>query len=242
MFLRKSVPATHQRVIVLSIKTTHAHEYKPEAGDRLTQIACMEMLNGEITNKKFVRFLNPNSPELTAHYQQSLATAVANKKLAQKEADILLHHFNRAPSLQTIQNELLAFLAAEANTTILVHYKKHVLNFLRFELNDEGKATLAKLEENMVDMISLAAQLAKRGLYFAGRYPERLVSGKETLSDERTFYQFDQICSELKVHVRRRTGFSAEQDALLLAQAEHNRLNLIANNPSPTLRQRSATL
>lgn len=191
MFIRKRPqPIERQRYIVIAIKTTNEHNYDPEAGDRMTQLAYVEMINGKATGRELHLDLNPEEN-----------------------------------TLRNQQETLFAFLGNSEATQLLVHYKKYVLDFLRHEMDDQGREKLRAFD--MDSMISYAADLSRKGLYFAGKYPQQIETNREKISQERPRYTLEEICKELKVSVRNRNVHSALCDARLIAKAETNRLQLL---------------
>lgn len=215
MFRRQ--PIEKKRHVVLAIKTTNSHQYNPVEGDRLTQIACVEMVNGELTGNNFNAFVRITDADLF-----EAAKAIYRDNLSHEAANELIHHLDTAPDFQKTQADLLAYLSRHPDTKIIVHYKKYVLDFLRQAMDAKGMEALEKFP--MENMISKSAKMAKSGLYLGGRYGSELKSGKEKVSNSRAFYKFDMICQEYDVSTRLRTDFSAIQDAEMLARAEKNRL------------------
>lgn len=192
MFIRKRPqPIERQRYVVIGIKTTNEHNYDPAAGDRMTQLSCVEMINGRATGNEFYIHLDdPAKNKLTSH-----------------------------------QAAFFDFLGDSAETRLLVHFKKYVLDFLRYEMDDQGREKLRSFE--MDNMISNAAELSHRKLYFAGKYPDKIETNRERILQERPRYTLEEICKELKVSVRNRNVHSALCDAQLIAKAETNRLQLL---------------
>lgn len=212
------------RIVVISIKTSQQKGFAPKNGDRITQIACQEILDGKVTRKQFFSYVKPEDPELVEACNKHYQECGASRRLKKSQADTLIKGMENAPYFKDIQNELLKFLN-QPNTSLLAHTKKYVLDFLRHSLDEAGNQILQQIE--MVDMASNMAALSHQNLYAGGRYPRILTTGKETLAKTRSFYKFEDICSEMGVHFRNRSGYDAKQDALLLAKAECNRLSLL---------------
>lgn len=215
MFARKK--SAKKRHVVMAIKTTNFHQYNPEEGDKLTQIACVEMIDGELTGNDFTAYV-----KLTDADMFEAAKKLYREKLDRPAADELITNMASAQDFAKTQAELLAYLARDADTKIIVHYKKYVLDFLRKTMDATGVEALEKLP--MENMISKASKMAKAGLYQGGRYASEVKTGKEKVADTRSFYKFDMICNEYGVSTRLRTDFSAKQDAEMLAKAERARL------------------
>lgn len=136
------------------------------------------------------------------------------------------------------QAEFLAFINKEADTKIIVHYKKFVLDFLRHELSEEGNRALATFttrsknkKDRMENMISKAARLAKDGKYVEGAVPFQVENDKQKLMPSRKFYQFTQVCEGMGVHTRtyQAETATAMQEAEMLAKAEYNRLQHVVS-------------
>ena len=156
MFARKRKIADQaSRSVVLVIKTTNSHNYNPKEGDRITQIACVEMMNGNLTGKEFNAFINPNNQQLLTACGENY-----RQNLRQDEATALLSNVTNAPTFKDIQPLLLAFISHDPKTTIIVHQKKHALHFLRHELDAHGNNELVKFP--MESMISKSAELSHR--------------------------------------------------------------------------------
>lgn len=220
----KKTDMTKGRHVVLAIKSTG---FKPEEGHVLTQIACVEMINGKLTKNDFSSFI-----KVTDNKQLDACKTLyrTTDKLKSDDAEELIVNLESAPAFKEVQAKLLAYLNQDANTKIIVHFKKYVLDFMRAQLTKEGLETFSKFP--MENMMSKAAKLSHQGEYHGGTYPKQVSNDREKHLPGRTFYKFEQICKEFDVSTRRRTGFDAEQDANMLARAEHNRLTMKAKPQS----------
>lgn len=216
----KKTDITKGRHVVLTIKTTG---FKPEDGDCLTQIACVEMINGKLTKNDFSSYVKVTDQE---KFKECKKLYRETNKLKSDDAEELIVELASAPAFKDVEKKLLAYLNQDANTKIIVHFKKYVLDFMRAQLTKEGLEVFSKFP--MENMMSKAAKLSHQGEYHGGTYPKQVSNDREKHLPGRTFYKFEQICKEFDVSTRLRTGFDAEQDANMLARAEHNRLTLKA--------------
>lgn len=216
----KKTDITKGRHVVLTIKTTG---FKPEEGDCLTQIACVEMINGKLTKNDFSSYVKVTDQQ---KFKECKKLYRETKKLKSDDAEELIVELESAPEFKDVEKKLLAYLNEDANTKIIVHFKKYVLDFMRAQLSKEGLEAFSKFK--MENMISKAADMSHQGEYHGGTYPKQVSNDREKHLPGRTFYKFEQICKEFDVSTRLRTGFDAEQDANMLARAEHNRLTMKA--------------
>lgn len=205
-----------KRHVVLAIKTTG---FDKEI-DCMTQIACVEMKDGKLTGKTYQTYLRIDDDAL-----REKCEALYLEKLTPADANKLIEGLQAAPQFSDIEKELLEFLSKD-NAKVIVHYKKHVLDFLRAAMSEQGLEKLNSLR--MENMISKVTKLSKQGDYHAGQYPAEVDGKKPNYKNQQARKRFDDVCSELGVSTRRRTGYDAMQDADMLARAERARLQKFA--------------
>ena len=154
----------HPRKIMIIIKSTGFYKFKPEDGDRLTEIACIETLHGEPTGQAFHAFIRLEDAALQAkHFEYCRATLKQKKKTT--EGELLCQNLSEARPFSEVQPALLAFLQRNPETTILTHPKGYILDFLRHAMDKAGNEQLVILQNSMIDMRSKAAALSHLGLY-----------------------------------------------------------------------------
>lgn len=109
------------REIILDTETTGLN---PEAGHRIIEIGCVEMVSRTPTGKQFHRYLNPERdvPEEVTRIHGLVAEDLANKEKFAEIAD-----------------ELLEFLAGDR---IVIHNVPFDLGFLNAELSRAGRADI----------------------------------------------------------------------------------------------------
>lgn len=123
------------REIILDTETTGLN---PQAGDRLIEIGCIELVNRIPSGREFHRFVNPE--------RDVPAEAVAVHGLS---ADFL----KDKPVFSDVAPEFLAFIADDA---LVIHNAAFDIGFLNFEL---GRLSLGPIT---MDRVTCTLQLARR--------------------------------------------------------------------------------
>lgn len=121
------------REIVLDTETTGLHH---NAGDRIVDIACVELINHVQTGKVYQTYINPQK-DMVEEAQR--ITGINNDFLKDK------------PLFKDIVNEFLDFVK---DSPLVIHNAKFDVDFLNSELSRVGKP-LFKLEET-IDTLTLA--------------------------------------------------------------------------------------
>ncbi|MDA9872026.1 DNA polymerase III subunit epsilon [Candidatus Thioglobus sp.] len=105
-----------ERLIVLDTETTGI---RPEEGHRIIEVGAVQILNREITNTEFHKYLQPNKPvgdSVNIH-------GITDKFLINK------------PQFDKISNDLLSFIKG---ATLIIHNAPFDLGFLNNELKING--------------------------------------------------------------------------------------------------------
>ncbi|MDB9864564.1 DNA polymerase III subunit epsilon [Candidatus Thioglobus sp.] len=105
-----------ERLIVLDTETTGIH---PEEGHRVIEVGAVQILNREITNTEFHKYVQPNKPvgdSVNIH-------GITDKFLINK------------PQFDKISNDLLSFIKG---ATLIIHNAPFDLGFLNNELKING--------------------------------------------------------------------------------------------------------
>ena len=105
-----------ERLIVLDTETTGI---RPEEGHRIIEVGAVQILNREITNTEFHKYIQPNKPvgdSVNIH-------GITDKFLINK------------PQFDKISNELLSFIKG---ATLIIHNAPFDLGFLNNELKING--------------------------------------------------------------------------------------------------------
>ena len=135
------------REIILDTETTGL---EPRAGDRIIEIACIELHERMWPGKKFQRYINPER-DIPAS-----ATAVHG---------ITSEHLRGKPRFADIADEFLAFIGADP---LVIHNAPFDLAFLNEELRRCGRPVLPR--ERTVDTL----EMARRKFPGAGNSLDRL--------------------------------------------------------------------
>ncbi len=123
------------RQIVLDTETTGL---RPEAGDRIVEIGCVELVNGVPTGRIYRVYLNPErAMPADAEAVHGLSTAF----LADK------------PRFAAVVDEFLAFIA---DAPLVIHNARFDLGFLNAELARLGRPALA--DSRAIDTVQLARE------------------------------------------------------------------------------------
>ena len=134
------------REIVLDTETTGL---KPEEGDRIVEIGCIELRDGMVSGRSFHRYLDPERevPEAAVRVHGLDAERLRGK-----------------PRFAEIAEELLAFLG---EARLVIHNAEFDMGFLNMELASAGRAPVAAWR--VVDTLALARrELPRQG--YGGPY------------------------------------------------------------------------
>ena len=123
---------TIRREIVLDIETTGLN-YK--TGDKIVEIACVELNDKMITNNFFHTYINPQQKIQEAAYK---IHGISNNELVNK------------PSFKNIANDLIEFLQ---DSPLVIHNANFDVGFINNELfHTRGKI----LKNNIIDTLTLS--------------------------------------------------------------------------------------
>jgi len=232
-----------KRRIVIAFKTTG---HKPEKGDRMTELACVEMMGLEKTGNNLQTFLYPgddligkcaneyrNCPRLRNTTRAAEYTAVAmngvpgflngggaDMLMEQGAAEFLVSEVTQAPLFPGFEDELMEYLRMHQDTVIITHDMGRLKRFLKAEMSEEN---WKEFSENYGDPKHGMMQKSHK-FRPAGLFPDAPGRGWVGGLD------FDAICNEFDVSVRERTHYSAMQDALMLAEVVPNRKEMKMDN------------
>lgn len=108
---------------------------KTQEGDRITEIGCVELVDGKLTGNYFHQIINPER----LNSEESIEiTGLTNEILRDK------------PKFSEIAEAFLEFIG---NSKLVAHNATFDINFVNFELEHIGKE---KLENEIVDSLVLA--------------------------------------------------------------------------------------
>ncbi|MEO8278978.1 MAG: DNA polymerase III subunit epsilon [Ideonella sp.] len=126
------------RQIFLDTETTGLN---PEAGDRIIEIGCIEMVNRRLTGNNLHRYVNPQRP---SHEDAVKVHGLTDEFLADK------------PLFGAIADELMEFLAG---AEIVIHNAAFDIGFLNAELRRLGKAEVTTCVANVCDSLQMARDM-----------------------------------------------------------------------------------
>jgi DNA polymerase-3 subunit epsilon len=126
------------RQIFLDTETTGL---SPEAGDRIIEIGCIEMLNRRLTGRTFHRYLNPQRPN---HEDAVKVHGLTDEFLADK------------PLFESVVDELIDFVAG---AEIVIHNAAFDLGFLNEELRRLGRPTFTGHVAQVCDSLVMAREM-----------------------------------------------------------------------------------
>jgi len=183
------------REIVLDTETTGLD---PSSGDRVVEIACLELLHHVPTGRTYREYINPerDMPEEAARIHGLTSDFLADK-----------------PVFSKIAGSFLDFIAED---TLVIHNASFDIKFLNAELKQEGLATIPM--SRAIDTVALARD----------RFPGAQVSLDalcrrfEIDNSARTFHGALLDCellAEVYLELRggRQPGFALENDAVIAA-------------------------
>ena len=126
------------RQIFLDTETTGL---SPEAGDRVIEIGCVEMLNRRLSGNDLHFYLNPERPNSEDAVR---IHGLSDEFLADK------------PLFASIADELLAFLAG---AEVVIHNAAFDIGFLNAELRRIGKGRVESVIERVTDSLQMAREM-----------------------------------------------------------------------------------
>jgi DNA polymerase-3 subunit epsilon len=125
------------RQIFLDTETTGL---AADAGDRIVEIGCLEMVNRRLTGRSLHHYLNPERP---SHGDAVKVHGLTDEFLADK------------PLFAAIADELLEFLAG---AELVIHNAPFDVGFIDAELRRLGRPALAQHVARVTDSLAMARQ------------------------------------------------------------------------------------
>ena len=126
------------RQIVLDTETTGL---SAEAGDRIIEIGCVELVSRKLTGNNLHFYLNP---ERDSHEDALKVHGISNEFLADK------------PRFAEVADEILRYLEG---AEIIIHNAAFDLGFLDKELERLGKPVFSSFVGEVIDTLAMAKQL-----------------------------------------------------------------------------------
>jgi DNA polymerase III subunit epsilon len=126
------------RQIFLDTETTGL---SPDAGDRVIEIGCVEMLNRRLSGNDLHFYLNPERPNSEDAVR---IHGLSDEFLADK------------PLFASIADELLAYLAG---AEVVIHNAAFDIGFLNAELRRVGKGKVEAVIERVTDSLQMAREM-----------------------------------------------------------------------------------
>jgi len=126
------------RQIVLDTETTGL---SPEAGDRIIEIGCVELLHRKLTGKNFHCYLNPDRD---IHEDAMKVHGIRTEFLSDK------------PRFENIVEEFLAYVQ---DAEIIIHNAPFDVGFLNAELQRAGKPVFKEHVSGVLDTLAMAKEL-----------------------------------------------------------------------------------
>ena len=126
------------RQIVLDTETTGL---SPEAGDRIIEIGCVELLNRKLTGHNFHHYLNPDRD---IHEDAMKVHGISTDFLSDK------------PRFENIVEEFLAYVQG---AEIIIHNAPFDVGFLNAELQRAGKPVFKEHVSGVLDTLAMAKEL-----------------------------------------------------------------------------------
>ena len=126
------------RQIVLDTETTGL---SPEAGDRIIEIGCVELLNRKLTGNNFHHYLNPDRD---IHEDAMKVHGISTEFLSDK------------PRFENVVEEFLAYVQ---DAEIIIHNAPFDVGFLNAELQRAGKPIFKEHVNGVLDTLAMAKEL-----------------------------------------------------------------------------------
>ena len=126
------------RQIVLDTETTGL---SADAGDRIIEIGCVELVNRKLTGRTFHHYLNPHRE---IHEDAIKVHGITNDFL------------NDKPDFEVIADSFLSFIDG---AEIIIHNAPFDVGFLNAELNRIGKQSLKQHISQVLDTLVMAKEL-----------------------------------------------------------------------------------
>ena len=126
------------RQIVLDTETTGL---SPEAGDRIIEIGCVELLHRKLTGNNFHHYLNPDRD---IHEDAMKVHGISTEFLSDK------------PRFENIVEEFLAYVQ---DAQIIIHNAPFDVGFLNAELQRAGKPIFKEHVNGVLDTLAMAKEL-----------------------------------------------------------------------------------
>jgi DNA polymerase-3 subunit epsilon len=126
------------RQIFLDTETTGL---SPEAGDRIIEIGCVEMVNRRPTGNNLHRYVNPQRP---SHEDAVKVHGLTDEFLADK------------PLFEAVADELLDFVAG---AEIIIHNAAFDIGFLDAELRRLGRPPFTNVVAKVSDSLQMAREM-----------------------------------------------------------------------------------
>jgi len=126
------------RQIVLDTETTGL---SPEAGDRIIEIGCVELLHRKLTGNTFHCYLNP---QRDIHEDAIKVHGISNEFLQDK------------PLFEHVAQEFLAFVK---DAEIIIHNAPFDVGFLNSELSRIDQPAFKQHVKNVLDTLAMAKEL-----------------------------------------------------------------------------------
>ena len=126
------------RQIVLDTETTGL---SPEAGDRIIEIGCVELLHRKLTGNNFHHYLNPDRD---IHEDAMKVHGISTEFLSDK------------PRFENIVEEFLAYVQG---AEIIIHNAPFDVGFLNAELQRTGKPVFKEHVNGVLDTLAMAKEL-----------------------------------------------------------------------------------
>ena len=126
------------RQIILDTETTGL---SADAGDRIIEIGCVELLNRKLTGRTFHYYLNP---ERESHEDALKVHGISNEFLRDK------------PKFAQLADDILNYLA---DAELIIHNAAFDIGFLNKELERVGKKPLKAYVSGVIDTLAMAKEM-----------------------------------------------------------------------------------
>ncbi len=130
--------STDVRQIILDTETTGL---SADAGDRMIEIGCVELVNRKLTGRNCHYYLNPGRD---SHEDALKVHGISNEFLRDK------------PRFETIAADLIAYVQG---AEIIIHNAAFDVSFLNKELELAGLAPFSKYVDKVTDTLAMAKEL-----------------------------------------------------------------------------------